>query len=140
MFDAMATDNTASTSVYITELSQDDNGQISYSTTSLLTTANDVYGSNAGYAASGSAIRAAIDDLFTSYPINANSGTFVTGLTYSQPGTQTHYKVGMTTTAFITTFTGNIASPIAPSTAAVYNYLTEDYIGATSITTLGTIV
>ena len=140
MFDAMATNNTASTSVYITELSQDDNGQISYSTTSLLTTANDVYGANAGYAASGSAIRAAIDDLFTDYPINANSGTFMTGLTYSQPGVQTHYKLGMTTTAFITTFTGNTASPTAPSTAAVYTYLTEDYIGATSITTLGTIV
>lgn len=138
LFTDTAYTNKASTAKWITSLSQS-YGKISYEVTDLLASVEDVYGVNAGYAASGMAIRNAIDDIFLSLPV-LEEGNFLTGLLYEYASTSVlHYRLKGTSAAFKTAIVGNETSVIAPTAKAVYDYLNLTYSGTSNIVTVGTI-
>ena len=138
LFTNTAYSNKASTSKWITSLSQT-YGEIDYEVTDLLTSVNDIYGANAGYAATGTAIRNGIDDVFLALP-SLEAGNFLTGLVYENASNEVqHKRLKGVSTAFVTTFAGNTASSIAPTTKAVYDYLANTYAGTSNINTVGTI-
>lgn len=138
LFTNTAYTNKASTSKWITSLNQT-YGEIDYEVTDLLTSVADIYGANAGYAASGTAIRNGIDDVFLSLPA-AEEGNFLTSLYYEYASNEVqHYRLKGSSTAFKTDILANNESLVAPTTKAVYDYLNTAYAGTTYVTTLGTI-
>lgn len=142
-FSDTETNNTASTASYITSLSQGTNGKISYETTTLLTTVSDMTAvATAGYATSGTAVMAGIDNLCSS-ELSAGAGNWVSGIKME------NHQLKIVTSAF---YSGTINSSTAagnatpPTTEAVESYVSgllnntlASWGGTSNIVTLGTI-
>lgn len=141
LFDDMVTENSAGVTKYITNLTQGDNGKISYSTTNLLTT-NAQITSSATAAVSGKGVRDAITTAIESLDSSTSSAEgYLTNLVITDGKIDSSDNTKTTWTKFVTDLTasGSSNSTSPPTSQAILNYLSNSYTGCSSITTVGTI-